>query len=81
MNVKKVLCQFSKCSGLGVNFHKSCLTLINIYEDYAAAILNFLMYKSESLLLKYLGLPLGSNPKLISIWKFILLTIRTRLQS
>jgi hypothetical protein len=81
MNVKRVLCQFSKCLCLQVNFHKSCLTLINFDKDYAAVILNFLMYKGESLPLKYLGLPLGSNPKRISTWKLILLTIRTRLQS
>lgn len=50
-------------SGLKVNFHKSCFYGINIGCDFLLAASNFLSCKSGDLPFKYLGLPIGANPK------------------
>lgn len=69
LNLKLVLRWFELLSGLRVNYSKSSLVRINLpvkdVEDIAA----LLGCKMETPPFKYLGIPLGANPKSKKIWK------------
>jgi hypothetical protein len=66
LNTKRMLRWFSLCSGLNVNFHKSSLMGVSVNEIYAEGISGVLRCRCDTLLIKYLGLALGANPKRIS---------------
>jgi len=81
LNTKRMLRWFSLCSGLNVNFHKSSLVGVSVDGIYAEGVSGVLKCRCDTLLIKYLGLPLGANPKRTSTWKPILSQIRGRLNS
>jgi len=75
VNVKRILWWFELTSRLKVNFHKSSLVGISLDEDYITGMANVIYYKWD----RYLGLPLGANPKRISTWKLVVSKFCTRL--
>lgn len=64
-----ILCTFQLISGLKINFSKSQLCGIGIHEDIVLSYAEILGCKVVSLPFKYLGLPLGANPRRIDTWK------------
>ncbi|XP_052109892.1 uncharacterized protein LOC127741466 [Arachis duranensis] len=69
-NYKRLLRCFELMSGLMINFDKSSLIPINCDEPQRMC--NLLGYKGDTLPVKYLGISLGANPRLVKTWKPIL---------
>jgi hypothetical protein len=64
-NLKEMLHNFTKSTGLKINFHKSAMLPINIYPERCQVLANVFACKTESLPFTYLGLPMGSTrPKM-----------------
>ncbi|GAU25188.1 hypothetical protein TSUD_150870 [Trifolium subterraneum] len=61
--IKTVLRSFELVSGLKVNFYKSKLYGINIEEHFLRASSSFLHCEVESIPFRFLGIPVGSNPR------------------
>jgi hypothetical protein len=68
-------------SGLKVNFWKSCLFGVNVSNEFLTMASDFLNCRLGLLPFKYLGLPVGANPRLCSTWKPMLDAIKGRLCS
>ncbi|XP_028104622.1 uncharacterized protein LOC114303669, partial [Camellia sinensis] len=81
VTIKRILRCFEILSGLKINYHKSVVSGVGINEeslkDFAAK-LNCLHKK---LPLKYLGLPLGANPRRRRTWQPVLDKCKQRLAS
>ncbi|WJX67429.1 hypothetical protein P8452_51895 [Trifolium repens] len=77
--IKAVLRGFELTSGLKVNFWKSCLFGVNVSNEFLTMTSEFLNCRLGVLPFKYLGLPVGANPRLCSTWKPMLDTIKGRL--
>lgn len=67
-----ILWSFQLTSGLKINFSKSQLCGIGVSEEELQLFANILDCKIVELPIKYLGLPLGANPKRIATWKPII---------
>lgn len=52
-----------------MNFAKSSLIGINYDKSFLDPVCEFLHYKKDILPFKYLGLPVGANPRCESTWK------------
>ncbi|XP_028115366.1 uncharacterized protein LOC114313201 [Camellia sinensis] len=72
VNIKRILRCFEVMFGLKINFHKSVVcgigVSVELVEEFAAK----LNCSHQNLPLKYLGLPLGANPRIKAFWKPIL---------
>jgi hypothetical protein len=79
--LKAVLRGFEMVSGLKVNFWKSCVMGINVSEEFIGMASNFLNCRIGSVPFKYLGLPVGANPRKSSTWEPMLNVVRKRLGS
>jgi hypothetical protein len=79
--LKAVLRGFEMASGLKVNFWKSCLVGVNVSNDFLGMASDFLNCRLGSLPFKYLGLPVGANPRLSTTWRPMVDAIKTRLCS
>jgi hypothetical protein len=79
--LKAVLRGFEMSSGLKVNFWKSYVMGINVSEEFLGMASNFLNCRVGSTPFKYLGLPVGANPRKWSTWDPMLKVIRGRLGS
>jgi hypothetical protein len=79
--LKAVLRGFEMCSGLKVNFYKSCVMVVNISGDFLGLASNFLHCRAGTTPFKYLGLPVGANPRKLSTWEPMLTVVRNRLGS
>ncbi|XP_016206725.1 uncharacterized protein LOC107647118 [Arachis ipaensis] len=64
-NYKRFLRCFELMSGLSINFDKSSLIPINCEEQWVERMCNLLGCKGDALLVKYLGISLGANPRLV----------------
>ena len=71
-NTKRVLRCFEAMLGLEINFKESKICGVGVDDDFVEQARNILSWKSGSLPIKYLGLPVGSNPKSIKCWKPVL---------
>jgi hypothetical protein len=80
-SLKAMLRGFEMASGLKVNFSKSCIMGVNVSEDFLSMATNFLNCRRGSIPFKYLGLPVGANPRNISTWEPMLNVIKGRLGS
>lgn len=69
--IKAILRGFNISSGLGVNFHKSSLIRINVNPSLLLLAKGFMYSKIESLPFWYLGLLVGTNPRIESIGTLI----------
>jgi hypothetical protein len=79
--IKANLKLFQLMSGLKVNFHKSMLAGINIDQSWLEEAANILQCKVGTTPFKYLGLPIGSNPRLASTWQPVIEAVRSRLST
>ena len=81
VNVKRLLRCFEIVSGLRINFKKISLSGVGVKEvelkDFAAII----NCRVQSLPIKYLGLPLDANPRLVSTWRPVIDKCKARLAS
>lgn len=73
--MKAILGWFEFASGLKVNFYKSSIIGANVMEDVLQLAIGFLHCRTGSLPFKYLGLPVGANPKSLSTWQPLLDTM------
>ncbi|MCH80013.1 LINE-1 reverse transcriptase like, partial [Trifolium medium] len=79
--LKAVLRGFEMASGLKVNFWKSCVMGVNVHSDFMEMASDFLNCRIGRVPFKYLGLPVGSNPRKLSTWEPMLEVVRGRLRS
>jgi hypothetical protein len=79
--LKAVLRGFEMASGLKVNFWKSSIIGVNVSNNFLDTAATFLNCRIGSLPFKYLGLPVGANPRLMSTWKPMVDAIRRRVGS
>jgi hypothetical protein len=79
--LKAILRGFEAASGLKVNFWKSGLKGVNVSSSFFTMASTFLNCRLGSIPFKYLGLPIGANPKSGDTWKPLLEYLRTRLFS
>ncbi|MCH79323.1 LINE-1 reverse transcriptase like [Trifolium medium] len=79
--LKAVLRGFELASGLKVNFWKSNIIGVNVSNDFLEMAATFLNCRIGNTPFKYLGLPVGANPRLMSTWKPMIDVIRGRVGS
>jgi hypothetical protein len=79
--LKAILRGFELASGLKVNFWKSCLMGINVSDNFMEMACNFLNCIQGSFPFKYLGLPVGANPRRLSTWDPLVISLRKKLNS
>jgi hypothetical protein len=79
--LKAILHGFAMASGLKVNFLKSGLMGINVSPTFMTTASTFLNCKIGAIPFKYLGLPVGANPKCSSTWDPLLEHLHNRLFS
>lgn len=79
--LKAILRSFELVSGLKVNFAKSNVIGINMEERTMEGISQFLSCRLGSMSFKFLGVPVGANPRLRSTWQPIIDSIKARLNS
>ncbi|GAU47110.1 hypothetical protein TSUD_403430 [Trifolium subterraneum] len=77
--IKTVLRSFEIVSGLKVNFYKSKLYGVNIEDYFLRASSAYLNCEVDSIPFRFLGLPVGANPRRRAIWLPILDSMRKRL--
>lgn len=76
MAMKIVLRTFELSSGLRVNFSKSSLIGVDVSDDFLAMDARFVHCERCSLPFKYLGFPVGPNPRTTSTWDHMLHVIK-----
>jgi hypothetical protein len=79
--MKSILRGFEMVSGLKVNFWKSCLMGVNVTNEFLVMASDFLNCRIGNLPFRYLGLPVGANPRLYSTWAPMVDGIKRRLMS
>ncbi|MCI15852.1 RNA-directed DNA polymerase (Reverse transcriptase), partial [Trifolium medium] len=79
--LKAILRGFELASGLKVNFWKSCLVGVNVSDEFMEMACTFLNCKKGGLPFKYIGLPVGANPRRLSTWAPLLDSLRKKLNS
>ncbi|GAU45474.1 hypothetical protein TSUD_190930 [Trifolium subterraneum] len=77
-SLKAILRGFEMVSGLNVNFWKSNLMGVNVSQDFLRVATDFLNCRVSSIPFKYLGLPVGVNPRRISTWEPLFVSLRKR---
>nr|XP_025635827.1 uncharacterized protein LOC112729904 [Arachis hypogaea]XP_025636565.1 uncharacterized protein LOC112730719 [Arachis hypogaea] len=78
-NYKRLLRCFELMSGLSINFDKSSLIPINCNELWVRSMCRVLGCKEATLPVKYLGISLEANPKLVKTWKPIIDKVEEKL--
>ena len=79
--IKTILRSFEIVSGLKVNFYKSKLYGINIEDSFLRASSSFLHCAVESIPFRFLGIPVGANPRRRSTWVPIIESMKKRLST
>ncbi|KAK2427031.1 SKP1 protein 1B [Trifolium repens] len=77
--IKTILRSFEIVSGLKVNFHKSKLYGINLDGSFLGASSSFLHCEVDYIPFRFLGIPVGANPRRKSTWAHIVDNMRKRL--
>jgi hypothetical protein len=67
-SLKAILRGFERASGLKVNFWKSSLMGINVDDNFMELASHFFNCIRGGIPFKYLGLPVGANPRRVSTW-------------
>ncbi|XP_072062309.1 uncharacterized protein [Arachis hypogaea] len=78
-NYKRLLLWFELMFGLSINFEKSSLIPINCEEHWVQRMCSLWGCKSDTLLVRYLGVPLRANPRLVKTWKPIIDKVEEKL--
>ncbi|PNX81845.1 cysteine-rich receptor-like protein kinase [Trifolium pratense] len=79
--MKSILRGFELVSGLKINFVKSKLYGINVEANFLAAAASFLDCSHDSIPFKFLGIPVGANPRRQATWKPIVESMTKRLSN
>ncbi|KAK2369401.1 hypothetical protein QL285_082539 [Trifolium repens] len=79
--IKTLLRSFELVSDLKINFIKSKLYGVNVVPSFLAAGSAFLSCRSDTLPFKFLGKPVGANPRRQATWKPIVEKMEKRLSS
>ncbi|MCI10579.1 RNA-directed DNA polymerase (Reverse transcriptase), partial [Trifolium medium] len=79
--IKAILRGFELASGLRVNFWKSCLMGVNVSDDFMETACTFLNCIRGTVPFKYLGLPVGANPRRLSTWEPLISSLHKKLNS
>ncbi|CAJ2637312.1 unnamed protein product [Trifolium pratense] len=77
--IKTVLRSFELVSGLKVNFFKSKLYGINLDDSFLRASSSFLNCGVDSIPFRFLGIPVGANPRRKATWLPIIDSMKKRL--
>ncbi|XP_057734380.1 uncharacterized protein LOC130949758 [Arachis stenosperma] len=78
-NYRRILRCFELMSGLTINFDKSSLIPINCDVQWVQCMSRVIGCKVASLSVKYLGIQLGTNPRLVKTWKPIIEKVEEKL--
>ncbi|XP_016195906.1 uncharacterized protein LOC107636951 [Arachis ipaensis] len=78
-NYKRLLRCFEVMSGLSINFEKSSLIPVNCSEEWVERMCRVLGCQTASLPVKYLGINLGVNPRLVKTWKPVIDKVEDKL--
>ncbi|RZB71032.1 LINE-1 retrotransposable element ORF2 protein [Glycine soja] len=78
-SIKTIFRSFELVSGLRVNFHKSKLIGLNINEGFLESASIFLSCCMTLIPFKFLGVPVGANPRRRSTWKPVVDSMRAKL--
>ncbi|XP_016168966.1 uncharacterized protein LOC107611571 [Arachis ipaensis] len=78
-NYKRLLRCFELMSGLSINFDKSNLIPVNCEQEWVEHVCGMLGCKQAALPIRYLGIPLGANPRLVKTWKPIIDKVKEKL--
>ncbi|XP_016172338.1 uncharacterized protein LOC107614708 [Arachis ipaensis] len=68
-NYKRLLRCFKLMSGLSINFENSSFIPVNCEQRWTKQMCQLLGCKEASLPVRYLGISLGANPRLVKTWK------------
>ncbi|XP_072076815.1 uncharacterized protein [Arachis hypogaea] len=79
VNYKRLLRCFELMSGLSINFDKSSLILVNCEQELVTNMCGLLECAEATLPVKYLGISLGTNPRLVKTWKPIIDKVEDKL--
>ena len=77
--LKAILRSFELVSGLKINFAKSNVIGLNIDDFMLNGISSFLACNVDELPFKFLGVPVGGNPRREGIWKDVIDSVKARL--
>ncbi|XP_016177686.1 uncharacterized protein LOC107619974 [Arachis ipaensis] len=78
-NYKRLLCCFELMSGLSINFEKPSFIPVNCEECWMRQMCQLLGCKEASLPVRYLGISLGANPRLVKTWKPVIDKVEEKL--
>ncbi|XP_057739631.1 uncharacterized protein LOC130956618 [Arachis stenosperma] len=78
-NYRRLLRCFEVMFGLSINFDKSSLILVNCSQELVDRMCQLLGCQAASLSVKYLGIELGANPKLVKTWKPVIDKVEEKL--
>jgi hypothetical protein len=79
--IKTLLRSFELVSDLKINFIKSKLYGVNVVPSFLEVGSAFLSCRSDTLPFKFLGIPVGANPRRRATWKSIVEKMEKRLSS
>ncbi|XP_016172720.1 uncharacterized protein LOC107615123 [Arachis ipaensis] len=79
VNYKRLLRYFELMSGLSINFDKSNLISVNCEQGWIDHACRLLGCQQAALLVRYLGISLGANPRLVKTWKPIIDKVEQKL--
>nr|XP_025611773.1 uncharacterized protein LOC112705129 [Arachis hypogaea] len=79
VNYKRLLRCFELMSGLSINFDKSNLISVNCEQEWVEHVCGLLECKQAVLPVRYLGIPLGANLRLVKTWKPIIDKVEAKL--
>lgn len=77
--LKVILRSFELVSGLKVNFAKTNVVGLNLEDRVVSGVASFLACRVGSVPFKFLGVPVGANPRRISTWQSVIDSIKARL--
>ncbi|XP_057761477.1 uncharacterized protein LOC130981788 [Arachis stenosperma] len=78
-NYKRLLHCFELMSRLSINFEKSSFIQVNSDRHWSRKMCQLLGCKEESLPVRYLGISLGANPRLVKTWKPVIDKVEDKL--
>ena len=79
LNYKYIMECYALMFGLRINFEKSALVPFNCFDQKVLRMKNLFGCPVTSLPIKYLGIPLGANPRMVETWKPIIEKIEKKL--
>ncbi|XP_057733852.1 uncharacterized protein LOC130949032 [Arachis stenosperma] len=78
-NYKRLLRCFEMMSGLSINFEKSNLIPVNCSQEWVSHMCQILGCQETALPVRYLGISLGANPRLVKTWKPVIEKVEEKL--